>query len=213
MCSINNKFKNSAFVSHISFLWHLKNFFFLLRYPFMKVRNVWTGKFLGYKYTMYDEIPVGWRKAFGKDLLRDIKKAGKTSRKRLHKHLSWREMLYWEQIKEKYGELCLYASATEEIRYVLDKYEILSSFYCINCGKKAKYCTKGWIEYLCEDCFNDYLDTLKENIDRLKEKNGCRLLKSDIPHITKYENNQEYEVDLKKEYGIDIEELVGDRDE
>lgn len=30
---------------------------------------------MGYGHTLYDEIPEGWRKAFGKQLSRDLKKA------------------------------------------------------------------------------------------------------------------------------------------
>ena len=53
----------------------IKNFFFCLKYPFWKLRNVWTGKFRGYESTFYDWIPDGWRIAFGKQLSKDIKKA------------------------------------------------------------------------------------------------------------------------------------------
>lgn len=35
------------------------NFLLCLRYPFYKSRNVWTGKFLGYEFTWYDDIPKG----------------------------------------------------------------------------------------------------------------------------------------------------------
>ena len=85
-----NKFKEvwQQFVNHISFLWHWRNFFFLLKYPFYKVYNRWTEKFCGYSSTEYDDIPEGWRKAFGKQLSEDIKRAGKDSRKRLGKKLS-----------------------------------------------------------------------------------------------------------------------------
>lgn len=147
-----NKLRNSQFINHISFLWHPINFFFLLKYPFMRSRNVWTGKFSGYKYTMYDEIPDGWKKAFGRQMLKDIKKAGKASRRRLHKHWSWKAMLQWSQIKEKYGSLRLYASTTEEIYEVLEHYESISEDYCINCGKPSEYMTSGWIVPLCGEC-------------------------------------------------------------
>ena len=100
------KFTNSSFVAHISFLWHWKNFFLCLKYPFWKTRNAFTGKFLGYSFTWYDYIPNGWRLAFGKQLSDDIKKAGKESRKRLG-YMSWKKMLTWEQIKDGF----LYAAA------------------------------------------------------------------------------------------------------
>lgn len=205
------RFTSSSFVNHISFLWHWKNFFFLLKYPFWKARNVWSGKFMGYSYTLYDEIPEGWRKAFGKELSEEIKKAGKESRKRLHKHLSWKNMLTFQQIKEKWGELCLYASATSEIRFVLDKYELLSQGYCINCGKPARYLSKSWVEFYCEDCFDKYLDTVKES-SRLKLLDGCKLTKEDIPQINYYDKDGKVEINIKEKYDIDFEQLWGLKD-
>lgn len=180
------KMKNSQFINHISFLWHPKNFFFLLKYPFMKSRNVWDGKFTGYSHTFYDHIPDGWRKAFGRQMLKDIKKAGKASRKRFHKYLSWKKMLRWEQIKEKYGTLRLYASTTEEIAEVLYHYESISEDYCIICGKPSEYWTSGWIVPLCSDCMEkevnrkndkgDYYYT-KEYRENYKDKN--RIIKEE----------------------------------
>lgn len=186
-------FKNSSFINHISFLWHWKNFFFCLKYPFWKSRNVWNGKFSGYTYTLYDEIPVGWRIAFGKKLSEDILKAGKETRKRLKKHASWKEMISFQQIKEKWGELCLYASASHEIQDVLDYYEHLSQAYCICCGKPARYITKGWVSFQCESCFEENLkdhDLSKEEIE--KEKKQCRLTKKDIPTITVWDYTSVY---------------------
>ena len=51
----------------------IKNYFFCLRYPFYKVYN-YEGKNLGYELTWYDAIPIGWRKAFGKQFSKDLKK-------------------------------------------------------------------------------------------------------------------------------------------
>lgn len=182
-------FKNSHFVNHISFLWHWKNFFFCLKYPFWKSRNVWNDKFSGYGYTWYDDIPAGWRIAFGKQLSDDILKAGKETRKRLHKHISWKKMISFQQIKEKWGELCLYASASEEIEKVLDYYEHLSQGYCICCGKPARYLTTGWVEFMCEDCFEKHLKSHSLTDEEIeKEKEECRLNKKDIPEITKYKH-------------------------
>lgn len=138
----------------------IKNWFFCKKYPFWRARNTMTGKRLGYSFTWYDCIPEGWKKAFGEQLSEDIKKAGKESRKKNKHHLKWKDMLVWWQIKEKWGYLCLYASATEEIRDVLDTYEDLSSQYCINCGEKTSYVTDGYVEFLCDSCFNKYLDRL-----------------------------------------------------
>ena len=173
---------------------------------------------MGYKYTEYDSIPNGWQIAFGKQLSKDIKKAGKESRKRLKKHLSWREMLYWEQIKEKWGELCLYASATTEIRAVLDRYELMSSGYCIDCGKHAKYRSKGWVAYLCEECFEkeccyEWDSKLQKHVKMSQnkideQKQFCRLTNKDLPKLSTYDNdNGSQEVDIKEKYNIDFSEL------
>lgn len=211
-----DKLSNTAFVRHISFLWHWKNFFLLLKYPFYRVYNRWNGAFMGYAYTELDSVPVGWRRAFGKQMSKDIKLAGKQSRKRVGKRLSWKQMITWEQIKEKYGGLRLYAAATDEIQKVLDKYELLSEGYCIECGQPARYKTLGWIEFYCKECFID--EVIKRG--RIDEKSinqdmrRCRLKKKDIPRWTHYDaNGKGHRVDLKKELGIDFEELWGLKEE
>lgn len=132
----------------------IHNFFFCLKYPFWKSHNVWTGKFLGYEFTWYDDIPQGWRIAFGKQLSDDIKAAYKKDKKANPK-LKWADALMWTQIKEKWGRLCLYATATSNIYAVLEHYEELSEKYCIACGAPAEYQTSGWIIPLCERCFEN----------------------------------------------------------
>ena len=52
---------------------------------------------------------------------------------------------------------------------IINKYSDLSSRICINCGKPAKYISKGWISPYCEDCAKEILkeqkDLYKEDID------------------------------------------------
>jgi len=168
------------------------NFFFCLKYPFWKAYNVWTGKFCGYSFTEYDAIPEGWRKAFGKELSDELKKVGKEELKKLNKEYKnkkykWRDILQFEQIKEKYGTLRLYASATKKIQDILSKYESLSEKYCIDCGKPAVYQTKGWISFVCEDC-------LRKNYEYYKEKD---LLIEEIESFEEYK--EKYAYDLTKE--------------
>lgn len=171
----------------------LKNFFFCLKYPFWKARNVWTGKSCGYSFTEYDFIPEGWRKAFGKQLSKDLKKVLKKTH--------YLKKFRFSQIKEKYGELCLYCfSAPEEVFEVLHKYELLSIGYCYICGKPARYCSKGWVAYVCEDCAKDF-------ITDSKERESCRLTKEDIPECSTMVNDELVKVDLKKEYNIDFYKL------
>ena len=189
----------TSFINHISFLWHWKNFFFCLKYPFWRVRNVWSGKFMGYSYTWYDYISIGWQKAFGKQLSEDIKKAGKESRRKAGKYISWKKMLHWEQIKDKYGGLRLYASSTEEIDKVLDKYEVLSFGYCMHDGNPVRYVPKNdwWVQYLCEECMDNYLEqTTLTKMQKRKLKKQSRLKKADIP------TSQYHDIDFYKLWNI-----------
>ena len=58
-----------------TFIKAMKNYFLCQKYKFLKMYNVYTGKFCGYRSTWYDFIPSGWKKAFGKDLCKELKKA------------------------------------------------------------------------------------------------------------------------------------------
>ena len=190
----------------------IKNFFFCLKYPFWRATNVWTGKYLGYSFTWYDDIPEGWQKAFGKQLSDEIKQVGEKYLKE-HKEKKWKDSLYWQQIKEKYGELRLYASAIKEIMKVLEKYEMMSIGYCINCGKPARYQTKGWLSFQCEDCFTNFCKEYDYSDEEIEEaKKQCRLTKKDIPVLKTYHKGMNgklisKKVNIKKKYGIDFKEL------
>ena len=99
-------------------------------------------------FTEWDAMPTGWRKAFGDQYLKDLKKQLKKD----HMLYSWRIT----QIKEKFGTLRLYCShGTRELYDLINTYEDLSWHTCIRCGKPAKYNTTGWIEPYCEDCLNE----------------------------------------------------------
>lgn len=200
--------------NYLSAIFHPINFFKCLKYPFIKSRNRWTGKFMGYSCTEDETIPYGWYKAFGKEMLKEIKEAGKASRKRLGKNLSWSKMITWEEIKEKWGTLRLYASATNEIMNVLSKYEYLSKFYCIDCGKPTRYITGGYILYLCEDCFERYINhhnnMSKEEIEKAKnDSQNILSRKDDIGEISVLSEDGDWiDVDVEKKYNINLEELT-----
>ena len=142
------------------------------QYPFLEINKVCTEK----GYTWLNDLEPGWNKAFGLDLCNELKNALIKDNKL--------EDFTFIQIKEKYGELHLYASNYgEETKKVLTKYSTLSKYICAHCGKPAKYITTGWILPLCEDCikqvnsgyisieefykFDSFEDILKE-IDNIK---------------------------------------------
>lgn len=136
----------------------------LKEYPFLTPVNVWTGKIADdydYTYTKMDEMPQGWRIAFGDDLLKDLK-AELVKAKGLDEY-------YITQIKEKYGGLRWYdCGGTEEwYKVILPRYEYLSYRTCIHCGEPAEVITTGWITPLCIDCYNrdhknEHYKTVKE---------------------------------------------------
>ena len=122
----------------------IKNFYLCKRYPFLEPRNVWTGKVCNHKYewTEYDCIPDGWRKAFGRQLIRELRKE-LVKTKFLHK-------FQFSQIKEKYGTLRLYClGAPSTVHDILWKYERLSAHYCMTCGKPGKLYKMGWWTTCC----------------------------------------------------------------
>lgn len=103
-------------------------------------------------YTELDAMPDGWRKRFGikmcKEIRKDLIKCG------------WKYLFNYRiaQIKEKYGTLRWYDAQEpkdSKIFEITQKYEDISSCVCINCGKDAKWISKGWISPYCDDCVGD----------------------------------------------------------
>ena len=100
----------------------IKNFFRCIRYPFWRLRST-SGKKMGYNWSEYDNISDGWKKAFGKQLSKDLRKVLKEENC-LHS-------FYFVDIKEKWGSLRLSgAFTTDKIDEVIEYYELLSRCYC-----------------------------------------------------------------------------------
>ena len=156
-----------------TFIKVIKNYFLCQKYKFLKMYNVYTGKFCGYHSTWYDFIPSGWKKAFGKDLCKELKKA-------LKKDKFYKKFRIIE-VKEKYGTLRIYHFGISDRAYqVINKYEKMSWDYCINCGEKALYDTYDFNLYICpycEKCFKEIVKSRLKNytfegkkFEELKEK-------------------------------------------
>ena len=98
-----------------AFFKRIYNYFFVLKYPFWKSRNIWSDNSTGYNYTRYEDLEYGWQTAFGKQLSRDLKAA-------LKKDKILKEFRFTE-IKEKWGKLCLYNNGVGKYSdYVINKY-------------------------------------------------------------------------------------------
>ena len=127
----------------------------LEKYPWLTPYNVWTGKPLrdyNYEYTRADDIPKGWRLAFGDQMIEELD--------HLLEKYNLKDEYRITQIKEKFGGLrwCdngFSKEGFEEYTEWIYKYEDLSFKTCINCGKPAIGFTKGWITPLCKDCMKD----------------------------------------------------------
>ena len=101
-------------------------------------------------YTELDAMEPGWRKAFGIQMCKEIKKELKK-----HKFLYKYRIV---QIKEKWGYLHWYDGGTpkdSKIYDIIRKYEQISAKTCGVCGKPATKISKGWIYPYCDDCIGD----------------------------------------------------------
>lgn len=136
------------------------------RFPFLIPWNRWSGKKItesgdggywpgepnkipeyDYEYTELDNMPDGWRIAFGEKMCEEIREAliedGDLN--------SYRVV----EIKEKYGDLRWYDNGCRvgsRVHDIVRKYEQLSAKTCAVCGKPATQVTLGWILPLCDDC-------------------------------------------------------------
>ena len=144
----------------------------IFKYPFLLPRNRFSGQVpedYDYSYTELDEMAPGWRIAFGTplcdELLAELRQCDFIAQYRI------------TQIKEKYGYLHWYDAGypvDSRIDSILYKYEDLSFCICPSCGNVTKYGTDGWIQYICEDCYQKIPE---------QQRASCHLLTEvDIPH-------------------------------
>jgi hypothetical protein len=135
----------------------LKNKKLCKRYPFLIIHD-WEDEPLGYEFTYLDDMPEGWKRAFGIDMCEDIKRV-----------LVKANYLYdyrIVQLKEKYGSMRLYSNGVpssiyRELEDIIDKYEKLSYHTCICCGRPATKISLGWISPFCDECAEKLSDRIK----------------------------------------------------
>lgn len=128
----------------------LKSTFLCIRFPFLNTERGWKDHVRPIQtVTWLGAMPIGWRKRFGIDFCKELKKAILSSGGR-----EYMRTFHIIDLKEKYGSLNVYTSgATPEVERVIEKYEYISQFVCVDCGKDAvKKTYRGWICPYCEDC-------------------------------------------------------------
>ena len=126
------------------------------KYPFLRVSNNSVYPWLTEEDSWADEIPIGWRDSFFKNMCDDLIAV-------LGNYINEFEII---QLKEKYGSMRLYwnwknenifteeqiHNLTNTIRDVISKYEAISYHTCVRCGKSSTGHTKPWILPVCDEC-------------------------------------------------------------
>lgn len=141
------------------------------KFPFLIPSNRWSGKKINsgedgywpgnqgvipkwnYEYTELDDMPDGWRMAFGEQMCEEI-----LEELRANNMVDKYRIL---QIKEKYGQLRFYDNGFTQHGYdIISKYTEISERTCINCGKPATKISTGWISPWCDDCADSVYDRM-----------------------------------------------------
>lgn len=121
----------------------ISNFLLCRKYPFLRIRGA------HYSSTWYDEFLPGWRKGFGKAMLRDIR----TSCISCH----YLHRLEFIDVKERNGKLDITCDCPEEIMKAIERWEDFSASYCCVCGQPAVEETEGYVRHYCAGCYDRYV--------------------------------------------------------
>lgn len=122
------------------------------KFPWLCPYNVITRdlpRTYNYEYTWLNDMPEGWRKAFGLEMCEEIQKVLEKA--------NFVDEYQVLQIKEKWGYLHWYEGGIpekikDEYRAIINKYEKLSERTCIKCGAPATKISCGWISPWCDKC-------------------------------------------------------------
>lgn len=120
------------------------------KYPFLRVKG-WPGDDLP-EGNWFEQIPDGWRIAFGEQMVEEISN--------ILKKANFENDYNIVQIKEKWGGLRWYDTGApseiyDELQECIAKYESLSQKICIECGAPAVGQSNGWIMPFCQKCADE----------------------------------------------------------
>lgn len=123
-------------------------------YPFLKPYgwddwNDEVKKNNRYQYiSLWDEVPNGWTKNFGRIFCDEIKKT--------LENIGYTGEITFEQCKEKYGGLRVYATAPHEVQEIISIYGRIAENICCGCGKPhVPMLNLSWISPCCKDCYTE----------------------------------------------------------
>ena len=170
---------------------------YIEKYPWLRTLNLYTGK-VENQYDAMDDMPDGWRIAFGDMFCEEMDAAIKKE--------NAVDEFYISQLKEKFGALRVYPSGTTpEISSIIRKYEFLSHYICAHCGKPDVYMTNtGWILPLCKDCYDKNVNYAKKYEDVIDDESSPIM-----PNVLKYRKySNAYGEKGWKDFEEDISETV-----
>lgn len=99
-----------------------------------------------YEFTWLDEVPRGWRELF-LEMCEEIQNVLDYSYNEVD------DKFKFVQIKEKFGELRMYADGmNDEIYNIIEDCSKKSRLVCCECGAPAKWQTTDWIRPYCDSC-------------------------------------------------------------
>lgn len=115
------------------------------KYPWTVSKDDYSGE----DYCIIQDMPIGWRKAFGDEMLQELDN--------LLTKYDCKKDYHIVQIKEKFGELRWYDDGVPQEAYteynkLIDKYMYKSTCTCINCGEPATRLTFRWVCPYCDNC-------------------------------------------------------------
>ena len=122
-----------------------------MEYPFLIPRDIEGNRDEEFEYGYLDiGIPAGWHRLFFQ-MCSDIKP--------ILEREGVLDDFYFLQCKEKYNELVCYSNgaASSEVEEILQKYEVMASYICTQCGKPATYVTRGYVASYCDECWKDFV--------------------------------------------------------
>ena len=147
----------------------LHNWILCGKYPFLIPRYDWSGKIIedyDYTSTYLDDIPVGWKIAFGEMMCEEIKQE--------LVRCNYLDEFRIIQAKEKFGGLRIYTNGEPidcKVQQIIDKYSTLSENICVICGKPDVPITNnGWISPYCKKCFTTPNDWYKKEFPNEVDK-------------------------------------------
>lgn len=156
---LKDLYTKAYIIDPVNYTTKTKNIFYVLWYYIIQFIYEWICPLFHCipTYTEWDAIPTGWKKAFGDEFLKELGDAYKKLPRKERKHV---RIL---QIKEKYGELCVYINGSQEMQNVIEKYCTKSYYVCIDCGKPATKLTGGYICPYCDNCVgNRWVNCVRE---------------------------------------------------